>query len=92
MEPNVGNNISGGDDNVGSLTGNADGNDVGMEQFSRERVDNHPPKDIQSMVKTYSRLQTIFIIGDENHSSKQNRQILVRFQSVGAINLQINKL
>ena len=31
MEPNVGNNISGGDDNVGSLTGNADGNDVGMK-------------------------------------------------------------
>lgn len=46
MEPNVGNNISGGDDNVESLTDDADGNDVGMEQFSRERVDNHPPKDI----------------------------------------------
>lgn len=31
MEPNIGNNISGGDDNVESLTDDADGDDVGME-------------------------------------------------------------
>lgn len=31
MEPSIGNNISGDDDNVESLTDNADGNDVGME-------------------------------------------------------------
>lgn len=31
MEPNNGNIISGDDDNVGSLTDNADGNDVGTE-------------------------------------------------------------
>lgn len=31
MEPNSGNIIGGQDDNVESLTGNADGNDVGME-------------------------------------------------------------
>lgn len=31
MEPNNGNIIGGQDDNVESLTGNADGNDVGME-------------------------------------------------------------
>lgn len=30
LEPNIGNNISVGDDNVESLTDNADGNDVGM--------------------------------------------------------------
>ena len=31
MEPNSGNTISGDDDNVETLTDNADGNDVGME-------------------------------------------------------------
>ena len=31
MEPNNGNIISGDDDNVESLAGNADGNDVGIE-------------------------------------------------------------
>jgi hypothetical protein len=31
MEPNNGNIIGGQDDNVESLTDNADGNDVGME-------------------------------------------------------------
>lgn len=31
MEPNIGNNISGGDDNVESLPDDADGDDVGME-------------------------------------------------------------
>lgn len=44
MEPLVGNNESEDDDNVESLTGNADGNDVGMEISSRERVDNRQPK------------------------------------------------
>ena len=32
------------DDNVETLTDNADGNDVGMDFSSRERVDNRPPK------------------------------------------------
>lgn len=31
LEPDAENSISGGDDNVESLTGNADGNDVGMK-------------------------------------------------------------
>ena len=54
MEPYYRNIISGEDDNVESLTDNADGNDVGMEFYSsRERVDNPPPKSFD-MVKTYS--------------------------------------
>ena len=44
MEPIVENNDSVDDDNVEPLTGNADGNDVGMDLSSRERVDNRPPK------------------------------------------------
>ena len=40
MEPWFGNISSGEDDNVESLTGNADGNDVGMEIFpaAREQI------------------------------------------------------
>lgn len=56
MEPCYRNIISGEDDNVETLTGNADGNDVGMEQSSRERADNPPPKS-NDMVKTCSRAQ-----------------------------------
>ncbi len=44
MEPLIGNSKSADDDNVESLTGNADGNDVGIEISSRERVDNRQPK------------------------------------------------
>ena len=48
MEPIVGNDNSVDDDNVESLTDNADGNDVGrmprQRGICRERVDNHPPK------------------------------------------------
>lgn len=57
MEPNIGNFISGGDDNGELLTDNADDNAVGMEKSSRERADNLPPKDFISMVKTCSRAQ-----------------------------------
>lgn len=44
MEPYYRNIISGWNDNVESLTGNADGNDVGMVKSSRERADNSTPK------------------------------------------------
>ena len=45
MEPINRNINSGEDDNVETLTDNADGNDVGMKfYFSRERADNPPPK------------------------------------------------
>lgn len=44
LEPIIGNNNSGDDDNVEPLTGKADGNDVGTDYSGRERVDNHPPK------------------------------------------------
>lgn len=44
MEPIIENNNSGDDDNVETLTDNADGNDVGTDFSGRERVDNRPPK------------------------------------------------
>lgn len=44
MEPIIENNNSEDDDNVETLTGNADGNDVGTDFSGRERVDNRPPK------------------------------------------------
>lgn len=47
MEPIIGNDDSGDDDNVETLTDNADGNDVGKpikQRGCRERVDNRPPK------------------------------------------------
>ena len=44
MEPDNRNIISGDDDNVETLTGNADGNDVGIDNSSRERANNRPPK------------------------------------------------
>ena len=44
MEPLIGNDKSVDDDNVETLTDNADGNDVGTDISDRERVDNCPPK------------------------------------------------
>ena len=44
MEPDNRNIISGDDDNVETLTDNADGNDVGIDNSSRERANNRPPK------------------------------------------------
>lgn len=44
LEPINRNINSGVDDNVESLTDNADGNDVGIVYTSRERVDNPLPK------------------------------------------------
>lgn len=57
LEPIIGNNNSEVDDNVETLTDNADGNDVGIGKPSRERADNPPPKS-KDRVKTCSRLQT----------------------------------
>lgn len=37
LEPIIGNGNSGDDDNVESLTGHADGNDVGIEKFLAAR-------------------------------------------------------
>ena len=57
MEPIIENNNSEDDDNVETLTDNADGNDVGIEISSRERADNRPPK-LKDRVKKCSRPQT----------------------------------